>query len=129
MQAFLRPDLFGVIIVPKGRCSLEEPKPRCLSASVNVDIRSKGTGVVKRSNANESDLGAAAVVAPNRNLALAAAIDVVWTISTGNRSGFQRPAYELDGRSFNDRINNKCAACVSLTIRAVAAVHADRRGQ
>src|SRR2546427_1674294 len=129
LQAFLRPDLFGVIIAPKGKRSLGELKPRCLSASINVDIRSKGTRDVKRSNANESDLGPTPVVTPNRNLALAAAIDVVWTINTGNRSGFQRPAYDLDGRSFNDRINNKCAACVSLTIRAVAAVHADRRGQ
>src|SRR5438445_542229 len=109
LQAFLRPDFFGVIKVPKGRCSLGELKPRCLTASVNVNIRSKGTRVVKRSNANESDLGAAPVVTPKRNLAFAAAIDVVWTISTGNRSGFQRPAYEIYGRSFNDRINNKCA--------------------
>ncbi len=129
MQAFLRPDLFGVIIVPKGKRSLGERKPRCLSASVNVDIRSKGTRVVKRSNANESDLGAAPVVTPNRNLAFAAAIDVVWTITTGNRSGFQRPAYEFYGGSFDDRIDNKCAAGVPLTIRAMAAVHADRRGQ
>src|SRR5258707_4597963 len=106
MQAFLRPDLFGVIIVPKGGCSLGEPKPRRFSASVNVDIRSKGTRVVKRSNANESDLGAAPVVTPNRNLAFAAAIDVVWTISTGNRGGFQLPADDPYGRRFDERIDN-----------------------
>jgi len=129
LQAFLRPDFFGVIIVPKGRCSLGEPKPRRFSASVNVNIRSKGTRVVKRSNANESDLGAAPVVTPNRNLAFAAAIDVVWTISTANRDGFQGPTYEPYGRSFDDRVDNKCAASVPLTIRAVAAVHADRRRQ
>ena len=51
-----------------------------------MDIRSKGTRVVKCSNANESDLGAAPVVTPNRNLAFAAAIDVVWTVSTANHA-------------------------------------------
>ena len=129
MQAFLRPDLFGVIIVPKGGCTLRKPKPRCLGASINVDIRSKGARVVKRSNTNEFDLGAVPVVTPNRNLAFAAAINVVWTISTANRDGFQGPADDPYGRSFHDRIDNKCAAGVPLTIRAVAAVHADRRRQ
>ena len=129
MEAFLRPDLFGVIIVPKGGCALGEPKPRRLVASINVDIRSKGTRVIKCSNANESDLGAAPVVAPNRNLAFAAAIDVVWTIGTANRDGFQDPTYNPYGRSFDDGIDNKCAACVPLAIRAVAAVNADRRRQ
>ena len=94
-----------------------------------MDIRSKGTRVVERSNANESDLRTVPVVTPNRNLTFAAAIAVVWTISTGNRGGFQRPADHPYGRSFDDRIENKCADCVPLTIRAVAAVHADRRRQ
>ena len=80
-----------------------------------MDIRSKGARVVKRSNSNESDLGTAPVVAPNRNLAFAAAIDVVWTISTANRDGFQVPADDPDGRSFDDRIDDKGAACVPLT--------------
>jgi hypothetical protein len=91
-----------------------------------VYIRSKGTRDVKRSNANESDLGAVPVVTPNGNLAFAAPIDVVWTISAANRDGFEGPTYDPYGRSFNDRIDNKRAACVPLTIRAVAAVHADR---
>ena len=94
-----------------------------------MNIRSNGTRLVKRPYANESDLGAAPVVTPNRNLAFAAAIDVVWTISTANRDDFQDPTYDPYGRSFDDGIDNKCAACVPLTIRAVAAVHADRRRQ
>ena len=94
-----------------------------------MNVRSKGSRVVKRSNANEPDLGPAPVFTPKRNLALAAAIDVVWTIITRNGDGFQVPAYELDRRSFDDRIEHKSAAGVPLTIRAVAAVHAHRRGQ
>jgi len=106
---------------------LGELKPGHLGASINVYIGSKGTRDVKGSNANESDLGAVPVVAPKGDLAFAAPIDVVWSISPGNRDGFQGPAYDPYGRSFDDRIDNKCAACVPLTIRAVAAVYADRR--
>jgi hypothetical protein len=94
-----------------------------------MDVRSKGSWVIKCSNANESDLRAPPVITPNRNLAFAAPINVVRTIGTRNRDGFQGPTYDPYGRGFDDRIDNKCAACVPLTIRAVAAMHADRSGQ
>lgn len=94
-----------------------------------MNIRSKGARLVKRPNANESDLGAVPVVTPKRNLAFGAAIDVVWTISTANRDGFQGSAHDPYGRSFDERIDNKCAAGVPLTIRAVATVNADWRLQ
>ena len=126
-QASLRPDLFGVIIFLEGGLALGESKPRHLGGCINVDIGSQGTRVVKGSDTNESELGAAPVVTPNRNLAFAAAIDVVRTISTANRDGFQRPTYEAYGRSLYNRIDNKRAACVPLAIRAVATVHADGR--
>jgi hypothetical protein len=94
-----------------------------------VDIGWKDAWVVQRSDANEPDLRSAPVVTPNRNFAFAAAIDVVWTIGPGNWDGFQRPAYYLYGRSLNDRIEDKCAASMPLTIGTVAAVHAHRRRQ
>jgi hypothetical protein len=94
-----------------------------------VDVRSKPTGVVQSSNTNESDLGPVAVITPKSSLAFGAAKNVVWTISTGHPNGFQVAACYLYRRSFDDRIENKCAACVPLTIRAMAAVHTDRLSQ
>jgi hypothetical protein len=129
LQAFHWPDLFGFVIVFEGGRSFGESKPRHLGASINVDIRSKGTGVVKRSNPNESDLGPAPIATPKRGFAFVAAIDVVWTGFARNRDCLQGPANNPYGRSFDDRIENKCAAGVPLTIGAMAAVHAHRRRQ
>ena len=126
LEALLRPDLLGVIKFPKGRRALGKLNPRQLSASINVDIGSNGRRVVQRSDADEPDLGSSPVVTPNRNPAFAAAVNVVRTISTGNRDGFQSPTDDPYGGSFDDRIDDKCAAGVPLTIHAVAAMHADR---
>ena len=87
LQAFLWPYLFDVVIVPKGECAFREPKPRHLTAGINVDIRPEGTRVVERSDANESDLGPTPVVTPNRGFAFGAPVNVVWSVITGNRDG------------------------------------------
>jgi len=129
LQAILRPHLFWVVIGLERRFALGQLQPGHLGASIDMNIRSNRTGVVKRSHANELDLRPAAVVTPKRNLAFAAAINVVWSVSTGNRDGLQSPADDLYRRSFDDGIDDKCAAGVPLTIRAVAAVHPDRRRQ
>src|SRR5437867_2030131 len=67
--------------------------------------------------------------APKNSFAVAAAINVVWTIIPAHRNRLRVAAYHLYRRSFDDRIENKCAACVPLTIRAMAAVHTDRLSQ
>ena len=129
LQAFLWPHLFGVVIVLKSGCAFREPKPRHLTPSINVDIRSDGARVVERSDANESDLGPTPVVTPNRGFAFGAPVNVVWSVITGNRHGLWSAAQYPYRRGFDNCIENKCTACVALTIRAVTAMYADRRCQ
>jgi hypothetical protein len=126
LQAPFRPHFFGIIILLESGFAFGEPKPGELGGCINVDIRSQGTWVVECSDANESELRTASVVTPNRNLAFAAAIDVVRSVNTGNRDGFEGPTDDPYGRGLYDGIDDKCAASVPLAIVAVAAVHADR---
>src|SRR5439155_15624047 len=128
-EAFLWPHFLGVIIALESGCPPGKLKPGHFCPGVNVDIRSKHPRVVQSSNANESDLGTVAVITPKSSFAFAAAINVVWTIIPAHRNRLRVAAYHLYRRSFDDRIENKCAACVPLTIRAMAAVHTDRLSQ
>ena len=129
LEACLRPNLLRVVILFKGVRPLGKLKPGHLVARINVDVRPQGARVVECSNAHESDLGAAAVVAPKRHLAFAAAIDVVRTIGAMNRHGFQVATEEPYGGGFDNRIEDKGAAGVSLAIGAVTAVHGHRGGE
>ena len=128
-QAFLWPDLFGIVVVLKSGCSFGKLKPGHFSPRVNVDIRWKKTWVVQGSNANESDLPAVTVVTPEGSLAVAASINVVRPIRTGHRNRFHVAARYLYRRTLDDGIENKCAARVPLAIRAMAAVHTHRLSQ
>ena len=63
----------------------------------NVNIRSKGTGAIERADPDETDLTAMTVIAPQGDLALWAAIDVMGTISAPDGNGLQPAAQDLYG--------------------------------
>src|SRR5262249_61940412 len=76
-----------------------------------------------RTDAYESDIGPASVVAPERGLTLRAAVDVVRTVLARHRHGYRLAAEQLDRLSLDDRVEHEGAARQSLAVVAMTAVH------
>src|SRR5262249_45043748 len=75
-----------------------------------------------RTDAYESDIGPASVVAPERGLTLRAAVDVVRTVLARHRHGYRLAAEQLDRLSLNDRVEYERAARQPLAVVAMTAV-------
>ena len=87
-----------------------------------MDVRLKGAGFVERSDAHEPEIGPLAVVAPDRGLALGAAVNVVRTVFARHRHGFRFAAEQLDRLSLDDRVEYESAAGQPLAVVAMTAV-------
>lgn len=88
-QAFLRPDLFNVVILFECESIFWQLNPGHFVPGVDVDIGLERVRVVESPYSNESDLRATAVIAPDGHLAMRAAVDVMSSIIPWDRHGFR----------------------------------------
>ena len=87
LLAFERPDFFPVVKLSESRPVLGELQPWHLRFCVDVNIRSNGVRVIQSADTDKPDLMAMTVVAPQRDLAFWAAIDVMRSKSARHRNG------------------------------------------
>jgi hypothetical protein len=81
--------------------------------------------MVEGADTDEANVGPTSVVAPQRNVAFWAAIDVMRAKSAPHGNGLQFAAQHLYGRGFDDGVEHEGAAGVPLAVGAMAAVHSD----
>ena len=87
-----------------------------------MHVRLQSAGLLERSNAHESEIGPAPVVAPNRGLTLGTAVDVVRTGLAWHRYGYRFAAKQLHRPSLDDRVEYECAPRQALAVVAMTAV-------
>src|SRR5262249_22737059 len=121
-EAGLGPELFCDVVIPERRRSLRELKPLRFPSGVDVHVRLQSAGFVERSNAHESEIGPAPVVAPDRGLALGTAVDVVGTVFARHRYGYRFAAQQLHRPRLDDRVEYERAARQPLAVVAMTAV-------
>ena len=125
LPALKRPDFLKVIVLAESRRSLGELYPRQFRLCVDVNIRSNRAGMIECADTDEPDWPAATIGAPQGNLALWTAINVVRTKTARHGNGLQFSAQDFYRRGFDDGIQDEGTACVPLAIAAVAAVHSN----
>jgi hypothetical protein len=121
-EAGLGPKLSGFVVIPKRRRSFRQLEPFRFPPRVDVNIRPEGAGFVERSDPHEPEIGSSSIVAPDRGLALGAAIDVVRTILSRHWYGYWIAAEQLDRLSLDDGVEYESAARQPLAVVAMAAV-------
>src|SRR5690606_7982027 len=96
---------------------------------MDVHVRLYPMRLVQRADANESQVGPPAIVAPERDLAIGTAVDVVWPTAVRRHTDRLRLAPEQrDAVGLDQCIDDEGAACLPLAIQAMAAMNEHRLG-
>jgi hypothetical protein len=126
LEAGLRPELSGVVIISKRRRSIRQLDPFRFVLGVDVHVWLQDARLVERADAHEPEIESVAVVAPDRSLTPGAAVDVVRTVLARHRHGHGLAAEQLDRLRLYDRVENKRAARQPLAVVAMTAVDEHR---
>src|SRR5271166_4152058 len=126
-EAFGRPQFARFVIGLDRRNARGQGDPAQLGADVDVDVRWQRLGLVERADPDEAQLPTAAVVAPDRDLAVRAAVDGLRRSAFGGDRNRLRLAREpLDTIRLDQRVDDEGAAGLPLAFPAVAAVDEHR---